>query len=546
MSFQFISMVHNNPGEAPFQTRFNDPKTLREYGCTGQVFRRNLHAAVSFVEWDAALYPEGSPEADWLQAEQSALDKEIAEARQEGLDVFYHVDLFVLPRALVERAGNALLDEQGRISLEKPATLEVHRLMLKEMFQRFPDVTGLIVRVGETYLHDTPHHGGNGAVPYGDDLEKEQRLFVQLIQFLREEICVRHNKRLIYRTWDCFPDRFHASRDYYLSVTNQIEPHENLIFSMKHTMLDFWRYVKVNPAIGTGKHPQIVEVQCQREYEGKGAFPNYFMDGVLEGFPEDTEPRGLRQMQENPLFRGVYAWPRGGGWFGPYLKSEIWCDIPMFVLGRWLQHPELTEPELLTNYGREKLGLDEENAKRFYQLCHLAEKAVLKGRYCEVFDRTLNGASIPTNIWFRDDRLAGPRLLRGLLETLDQRGQVEIALDEKRKALKLWQEVVDQSKAIAFPDEETAEAVRISARYGQALFCIALYGWEVIALDIQNAEVAKRWEALWQYEKAWQVYRKLGREPLCPTLFEGFFWAMPGEEPEPGLDAEVEACRARL
>ena len=29
--------------------------------------------------------------------------------------------------------------------------------------------------------------------------------------------------------------------------------------------------VPFNPCIGIGKHQQVVEVQCQREYEGKGA-----------------------------------------------------------------------------------------------------------------------------------------------------------------------------------------------------------------------------------------------------------------------------------
>ena len=44
--------------------------------------------------------------------------------------------------------------------------------------------------------------------------------------------------------------------------------------------------VPFNPCIGIGKHQQVVEVQCQREYEGKGAHPNYIAKGVIDGFEE--------------------------------------------------------------------------------------------------------------------------------------------------------------------------------------------------------------------------------------------------------------------
>ena len=43
-----------------------------------------------------------------------------------------------------------------------------------------------------------------------------------------------------------------------------------------------------NPTLGIGRHRQIVEVQCQREYEGKGAYPNYVVKGVVEGFEENA------------------------------------------------------------------------------------------------------------------------------------------------------------------------------------------------------------------------------------------------------------------
>jgi hypothetical protein len=60
---------------------------------------------------------------------------------------------------------------------------------------------------------------------------------------------------------------------------------------------------------GIGNHAQIVEVECQREYEGKGAHPNFIAQGVIDGFPEvHGAPMGLKQkMSETDLIRGVWC-----------------------------------------------------------------------------------------------------------------------------------------------------------------------------------------------------------------------------------------------
>ena len=160
---------------------------------------------------------------------------------------------------------------------------------------------------------------------------------MKLIRFLREEICVKHGKQLFFRTWDIFPDKLHARLDHYLEVTDQIEPHPQLAFSIKHTALDFWRHVKVNECLTQGKHPQIIEVQCQREYEGKGAYPNYVMDGVINGFEENAKKIGLKDLLAHPKILGVYSWSRGGGWYGPYIKNEFWPDLNAFVLAQFVQ-----------------------------------------------------------------------------------------------------------------------------------------------------------------------------------------------------------------
>lgn len=102
---------------------------------------------------------------------------------------------------------------------------------MKEMFETFPQLDGLVIRTGETYLHDAPYYVGNHPVQNG------MYDHITLINLLREEVCERRNKKLFYRTWDM--GQLHSIPKYYLSVTDSIEPHPNLYFSIKHTMTDF-------------------------------------------------------------------------------------------------------------------------------------------------------------------------------------------------------------------------------------------------------------------------------------------------------------------
>eukprot|EP01051_Picozoa_sp_SAG22_P000056 SAG22_NODE_1_length_62449_cov_158.689270_56_plen_77_part_00 len=57
-----------------------------------------------------------------------------------------------------------------------------------------------------------------------------------------------------------------------------------------------------------GKHAQIVEVELQREYEGKASYPNYVMSGVIDGFPEMATKIGLKDIVDKPQLKGLWTW----------------------------------------------------------------------------------------------------------------------------------------------------------------------------------------------------------------------------------------------
>jgi hypothetical protein len=564
-----LDMVHHNPGEPPFESAFLNPAHLAQRGFNGQVFK-HLNCLATFEATGVDVFPAGSLNRAWLAAFSEEREREIAAANAAGLSVFYHLDLFVLPKRLVEHFRDEICDpETGRILLDRPRTLELHRVMFDELVTRFPAVDGFIIRFGETYLFDTPFHTGNGPLPkcggpwdplygYPDTIAgtkapspwtaEHSAACTKLVSFLRDEICEKHGKHLMFRTWDTAPDRLHALPEHYLAMTDPVTPHPKLCFSIKHTALDFWRRVRVNECLGIGRHPQIIEVQCQREYEGKGAFPNYIMHGVIDGFPENSKPIGLKQLAADPLYQGIYSWSRGGGWYGPYLKNELWCDLNASVLATWARDPRRTEEDVFREYTREQLGLSESDANRFRELCLLSADAVLKGRHCEPFDRILGEAILPTALWMRDDRLGGSIQLAPVLDYLGTHGLFEEALVEKDQAVELWQKIHILAEEISWPDEATGTHVRASVDYGLRLFDWIRHGWHVMAYGWQlDHGIASTKSLLTKSisacDDARALYQTLATNPACATLFQGNYFNLPGQPGVAGLDATVDSYR---
>lgn len=514
-----LDMVHHNPGEKPFETSFLNPEKLDSYGYNGQVFK-HINCAVFLEEYDSQLWEGREEERKFIENLSANIAAQNRRTKEAGLQLFYHIDLFVLPKVLIEKHGDRLLNPTtGRIDLDAPDTMKVHEILFRELFQRFPEVDGLIIRVGETYLYDTPYHVGNGPIrdnhytSDGRNEEAEKEKYVRLLQFLREKVCVELDKTVIFRTWDCYPDKLHANPAYYRDVTEQIKPHEKLVFSIKHTALDFWRRVKFNECLLLGAHNQVVEVQCQREYEGKGAHPMYVMDGVINFFEENEQKKGLRDIVQDSRMEGLYIWSRGGGWHGPYLQNELWCDLNAYVIAQYGKNPHRTEEEIFFSYTGNILHLDEKNAGIFREICLKSAQAILHGRYCEAFDKQYEESIVPCKNWMRDDCLGFGAPLEEMKEYLKNNGLTEAALREKAESVRIWEEIEALSQEISCPDSKTEEYIRTSCKYGLRLYQVVEAIWKKLLCetDIQEAETA--------YEEAMSRYCELEEEPQCASLY---------------------------
>jgi hypothetical protein len=537
-----LDMVHFNPGEPPPVTAFLDPHRLADWGYSGQVLYTHIEGVPTFDAVAPGVVPAAGPERPWAAAYAAHLDKQIAAAHDAGIKVYAWMQVAVFPRAVVARFRDLICDSKGRIDVERPKTQELLAAQFQEIMDRFPALDGFLIRTGEVYMHDLPYHASSGntegteLIQAGSAIIDGPASHIALLKLLREQVCVRRGRRIFYRTWD-FGDNFHTNPAYYLQVTGQIEPHENLVFSIKHQAGDFHQLTPFNPTLTIGRHRQIVEVQCQREFYGKGAHPYYIGQGVIEGW-EDMDwinppgrAKGLQDIIHNPLIAGVWTWSRGGGWEGPYIKDEFWCAQNAWVISHYGEDPARDEPALFDSYSR-YAGLLPKSSAPFRQLCLLSTKAVLRGQL------TTLRAQID-NTWARDDKLSAP----GLSDFI-RLGLVDKSIAEKQQAVEMWRQIRALSLQVEFRSAATTAFVRSSCTYGLMKYSIIAAGWTALILG-QAGKASGQYDkpriaaAIAQYDDLWRQWKQIAAsDPYSATLVRDVAFAG-----RPGMGAAIDSLR---
>ncbi|MDB2385021.1 hypothetical protein N9V96_00950 [Polaribacter sp.] len=487
-----LDMVHHNPGEAPYKTKYNNPAVIKEMGYNGKVYFlfESPALAINWESVDKDILPKGSKDRKWVDAKATQIKQMHATCKAANMAIYAMSDLVLFPKRLIEKYKI----ENSFGNPNDSLTEKLIRAQINEMFTQFPDLDGLVVRIGETYLHDAPYH--LGAI---EDKKNPEKTIIPLINILKEEICEKRNKQLIFRTWGAFDVNLEA----YMKVSNAIEPHENLIISIKHCEGDFHRANAFSKVIGQGRHRQIIEVQSAREYEGKGAYPNYIANGVINGFEEyDSMPEEkINSIQEfvntkPELYAGVWTWSRGGGWDGPYIKDELWCDLNSWVIAQWGQNTNKSEEFIFNRYATERLNLKGNDVAKFRKLCLLSAEAVVRGR---------NSTYRDMNPWWtRDQGIAWPMVVKGDLEQKRN-------LLQKDESIAKWKEIVKLAKSIDWQNEATKNHAIGSSKYGLKLYKIyRTLVYMKYADDHGDKKEVKKW--IKAYDKAWKEYNKLEKE----------------------------------
>jgi hypothetical protein len=223
---------------------------------------------------DCTSYLSGVPGGPYYNASGLAMVKAaIAAARQliaagkaAGLQVYLSSDLFQFPQQFLARYMDNLTSPGVTcigyrrapkcISIASAFTRAAYAALFDELLATFPDIDGLVLRYGEN--SPCTDHLGNAPYDATSDATAIASL-TALLAFLREELAVKRNLTVVFRTWDTSASMFHANASFYRAVTDPVPPHPRLVFAVKHTMLDFWRRVRFNPTLGAGRHQQVVE-----------------------------------------------------------------------------------------------------------------------------------------------------------------------------------------------------------------------------------------------------------------------------------------------
>ncbi|MCF8714697.1 hypothetical protein JM658_07635 [Joostella atrarenae] len=541
--------IHKNPGEPYPQSNFMDPGFLASMGYNGQIINDFVSpvTTIDYNNYKQGMFPNNEDQKKWLEKRREVTNAKIESAHKAGINLYYWTDLFVLPTTIMNNNEKELKSEVNskmKFDINQSLTQELLRYMLQEVFKQYPKLDGLVIRTGEIYTLDTPFHKGGILCHKPED-------YKVLIEILREEVCVKLNKKIFFRTWGF--DGFHTDPAYYLTVTDAIKPHHNLIFSIKHN-----RYHRMNPfssVLTLGKHPQIIEYSCQRSFEGKGAYPNYIAKGAIEGFEEYKlmEPgtnKSFSDIIDHPNIVGLWSWSRGDGWAGPYLKNELWTELNAYVAVKWFRNPLLEERDIINDFAKSK-GLRGKDIDLFRKISWLSADAVLRGREKYIGETEVN-YDMPGRLWMRDHYMEGDQgHFKALRDKIIGQGHVEMALREKKEAVELWKEIVSLAERLTTEDKDLKDFIITSCKYGLIKYSIVEQFWTISLLGKQgglddNLGKQRISNAIIKYDELWKEWEDLYvNNPSCATLFkdEAFYCYLVDKRPNAGMGYTVEKYR---
>ncbi|GIZ09637.1 hypothetical protein [Flavobacterium sp. UMI-01] len=501
------NMVHHNPGEPRFNTKYTAPESIKQLGYNGQVPKFEIQCAVTYDDYENNLVPDRTAEKLWIERKSADVRIQLDKAVKAGMPFYPFMDVLVVPQSVMKKYGEEMKID-GKLSIQKTRTQEILKAQIAEIFSKFPELGGLTIRFGETYLHDTPFHEGDRPVYTPED-------HIKIINILRNEVCVKRNKKLIYRTWDWgkIKRKFHLVPEVYLDITNNVEPDANLYFSIKHVNGDFLRGLPFNKTIGIGKHQQIVEVSInQAGMYGKNAHPYYIGKGVIEGWPEMEQKKGIRDLYNNKQVKGFYTWTWGDGWFGPYFGNEFWMDLNTYIIKEFAKNPLQSEEQIFNDYTNNVLKMTPENSRKLRELCLLSVDAVFKGQATSIQDTS--------PWWIRDHFFTAQNMSVFVKNGVDKQ-----VLEEKKENLKSWYAMEKIASSIKLPNKVDEDFIKVSTTYGRIKYELIelIYRTQIMFARMEiKGEVLDRNEAqliVKNYKAKWDEWTKLKKENAnCPTL----------------------------
>jgi hypothetical protein len=438
-----INMIHDNHGELPFKTRFRDPAVLGGMGYEAIVIPDALSAIPAAYSEAPTAGAEVAPGVMNLLTPadvEKEIDGQVKAAVAAGMKVFFYADALLLPAHVVKKHPEQFLcdDLSGRLCPAKPAVLAALQDQVQELFDRWPLAAGLVMRTGEVYPEATPHMIGSplhaGMCAVCKSMSLQDRL-VGFIGAMYDVVVGELGKQYVHRAW--MPaiaglPNMHDDPAVYREIVGRLPESAKLAFSFKFTRGDFvqgYAAAPFNPCLLADERPKWIEFQCEREYEGKGAFPNY-QAALWQKLLGTLAAEGNLSNRELHERFSVWGWSRGGGWGGPYVQREEWIDANVHALAGLFRHPSTPAMELASAWTSATFGVAEsaEQTPAIVELLLTSAPTIRKLLYCS--GETGTGDSP----WVKDDLLDVEAIWASAQRILDA-GRMEEAYREKREAM---------------------------------------------------------------------------------------------------------------
>ncbi len=403
-----LAYVHDAPDHPSIDTRWRDPRHLAERGFTDVVVADQMSGALGLV----------LPQSDnrLVADEMAAITDRIEQAGAMDLGTWIMDDLWTLS-----------IDDSTCPANQEP--WDRSAAAFHQLASSFPEVTGFIVRIGERF--SSPRTWVRRADPLSCscpscadiDIDERRRL---IVRFVERVVCSELGLRCILRLWDLGPDGVHADPKRAAAMLEAWEGDERLIFSIKHTQTDYWRYQPWNPTLSTIEAPCLIELQCEREYECIGMVANWLGDLWANGPSECGEQgvAGIANIRPKDWL-GTYILPRGGGWSAPHASDDLWADLNVSAAIALTLNPMRDPDSILIEWLREK-ALPE----RLAEPLRISGERMLQLRYPSTWRLISDSVWMPAENWMRDDCFVPGALARMATSIVDS-GLVSRFLSER-------------------------------------------------------------------------------------------------------------------
>jgi len=409
-----LATTIKNLGEPDVKSLYHDSAELKALGYDARVLFETTGLS-------GVPHPETILDVELRRFVQQTIDgvaRTIESSRAAGLEVYLFYDVMAIARDQVERnvAGLTCKNQPGTLCPASEAAVKLAFDGLDAMIRRWPDIAGIVLRFGDTDAPRLPHLVGNDIYsphcPRCSQFGRADRV-VHVLKKAYDVVVQKHNKRLIARAWNVRPNGMHDAAELVGRVVDRLpgDPQDDrLVLSFKFTQTDFWRYQPWNDAsLACNGRPIMYELQCQREFEGKGGVPNWQVPLWRDGYPETADRsrvHGLIEAAREANVVGLFAWVRGGGWGGPFVKDETWIDANAYAVSRLADNLELDPTQLARDWVTDRLEITDPGAVDvIVRILKASPEMIRQAFYIGPFAEQKATAWHPAADWIQDDML---------------------------------------------------------------------------------------------------------------------------------------------